>query len=373
MSGQHRARGFLKLLKVFVSLHAQVGASKAGGAPGGPSTFNSFVAAAAAHSTAETKALKKMGRKALGTPLQVRDRPRDSCACLSGPGCAVGRLLGCTYTSLLTVRGPQVFLLVANFRVRGARVTDARVSFTDAAVSHEEGLLKVRLLLPACSKPQTPQTLSPKALSARRNNGSAAPLQLRVPMCGVCTPQTTKRLRIRGLLLPQSQKEIVQAVRALEASGALASCSLFWSFSRQPHAGAPFYSAGLSLCFPGERVSYSSNPPPTPTLLPTASRVGGRGVWSSGFRLRPSAAGEEGPTGCLQQGFFVLWGCMHACARVCSAAAAGVEAVSGVRRGPRASKGPRVFAAKSLRARSAVGPGGEETEGGETAGAPERS
>ena len=59
-----------------MSLHAQVqvGGAKAG-APGGPSTFNSFVAAATAHSSAEAKALHKMGRKAFGAPLQVGGPP----------------------------------------------------------------------------------------------------------------------------------------------------------------------------------------------------------------------------------------------------------------------------------------------------------
>ncbi|KAL8452065.1 hypothetical protein Emed_001606 [Eimeria media] len=99
---QHRARSFLKLLKAFVSLYAQVGGPKAI-SPGGPSTYTSFVAAAAAHNSAEAKAFYRMGKRAHGAPLQV-------------------------------------FLLLSNFRVRGARVTDGRVSFTDAAVSHENGL-----------------------------------------------------------------------------------------------------------------------------------------------------------------------------------------------------------------------------------------
>ncbi|KAL8426948.1 hypothetical protein Efla_004501 [Eimeria flavescens] len=167
--GQHRARSFLKLLKAFVSIYAHDGGAPQGSS-GGPSTYNSFVAAAAARSSAEAKAFKRMGKGLLEAPLQV-------------------------------------YLLLANFRVRGARVTDGRVSFTDMAVSYREGL-----------------------------------------------PVTTKRLRIRGLLLPQSQKEILNAVHALEVSGALSSCSISWGFSRQPHVGAPFYSQSLSSCFPGERL-----------------------------------------------------------------------------------------------------------------------
>ncbi|XP_026190392.1 uncharacterized protein LOC34623473 [Cyclospora cayetanensis] len=169
--GRRQARALLKLLKAFVTPHAELqGATPSARAPVAPSTFNSFVAAAAAHTSAEAKAFELTGRRALGASLQV-------------------------------------YMVVSNFRVRGARVMDCRVSFSDTAIALEGGLSK-----------------------------------------------STKRLRIRGLMLPQSQRELLNATKALAESGSLSDCSLFWDYCRQPHRGAPFYEQGLALCFPGEKL-----------------------------------------------------------------------------------------------------------------------
>ncbi|CDJ40334.1 hypothetical protein, conserved, partial [Eimeria tenella] len=93
-----------------------------------------------------------------------------------------------------------VFLVVANFRVRGARVTDCRVSFSDTLISLEGGAAK-------------------------------------------------------------SQRELLAAVRTLQRAQALGGSSLTFTFIKQPHSGAAFYDEGLALCLPGERQQQQQQQP----------------------------------------------------------------------------------------------------------------